>query len=65
MPAPALTDSGLQRLIQIRQYVLDGFYPTDSRIISGFTPALACSASLNWRWVVEAGWQASDWRRRC
>ena len=27
MPALLLADSGLQRLIQIRQYVLDRFYP--------------------------------------
>ena len=34
--------------------------PTDKRTMSGFTPALASSAGLSWRCVVEAGWQASD-----
>src|SRR5580698_4995893 len=34
--------------------------PMHSRIISGFTPACSSCASVNWRCVVEAGWQASD-----
>src|ERR1043166_1611271 len=34
--------------------------PMLSRIISGFTPALSCSSGDICRWVVEAGWQASD-----
>ena len=29
-------------------------------IISGVTPAFARASSLICRWVVEAGWQASD-----
>ena len=41
---PASAGSGLQRLIQVRQYVLDGLpIPHRQRIISGLTPALACS----------------------
>ena len=34
--------------------------PIDSRIISGVTPAFACSSADICRCVVEAGWQASD-----
>ena len=34
--------------------------PTLSRIISGRTPAWLCSSADICRWVVEAGWQASD-----
>ena len=34
--------------------------PMLRRIISGVTPALLCSAGDICRWVVEAGWQASD-----
>ena len=34
--------------------------PMLSRIISGRTPALCCSSGDICRWVVEAGWQASD-----
>ena len=34
--------------------------PMDRRMVSGVTPALRCSAAGIWRWVVEAGWQASD-----
>ena len=34
--------------------------PTLSRIISGVTPAFRCSRAGICRWVVEAGWQASD-----
>src|SRR5450756_1885101 len=29
------------------------------RIMSGETPAVICSSSDNWRWVVEAGWITS------
>ena len=29
--------------------------PTEMRIVSEVMPALRCSASGNWRWVVEAG----------
>src|SRR5208282_3850016 len=47
--------------------------PTESRIISGNTPAARCSASSSWRCVVEAGWitrvRASPtlarWERNC
>jgi hypothetical protein len=34
--------------------------PTQSRIMSGVTPAFACSSSESWRCVVEAGCAASD-----
>ncbi len=34
--------------------------PTESRIISGRTPATRCSSADICRCVVEAGWQASD-----
>ncbi|MOA43909.1 hypothetical protein D3C78_1730890 [compost metagenome] len=34
--------------------------PIDRRTRSRDTPARASSSSLSWRWVVEAGWQASD-----
>ncbi|KAG1291441.1 hypothetical protein G6F63_016971 [Rhizopus arrhizus] len=34
--------------------------PIDSRTVSSLTPALASSAASSWRWVVEAGWVASD-----
>ena len=34
--------------------------PMLTRIISGVTPALACSAGVICRCVVDAGWQASD-----
>ena len=34
--------------------------PTDSRTRSELTPARANSSSLSCRWVVLAGWQASD-----
>src|SRR5690606_5832814 len=34
--------------------------PMDRRTRSRDTPARASSSSLSWRWVVEAGWQASD-----
>ena len=30
--------------------------PTDSRTMSGSTPAASCCSSLSWRCVVEAGW---------
>ena len=33
--------------------------PTDMRMRSLDTPAVANSSSLSWRWVVDAGWQAS------
>src|SRR5581483_7165754 len=33
--------------------------PIDKRIMSGDTPALICSSSESWRWVVDAGWMTS------
>src|ERR1700719_4241154 len=34
--------------------------PTLSRIISGVTPTLSCSSGDSCRWVVDAGYQDSD-----
>src|ERR1700730_5463388 len=34
--------------------------PIDNRMVSGSTPARRCCSGDIWRWVVEAGWQASD-----
>src|SRR5690606_37468309 len=34
--------------------------PMDRRTMSRGTPAFCSSSSLSWRWVVDAGWQASD-----
>ena len=34
--------------------------PIESRMVSGNTPAMRCCSADIWRWVVDAGWQASD-----
>src|SRR5579863_1367723 len=34
--------------------------PIESRMVSGWMPAMRCCSADIWRWVVEAGWQASD-----
>jgi hypothetical protein len=37
-----------------------GYWDIIKRDNSGRTPAMTCSSADIWRWVVEAGWQASD-----